>query len=80
MGQTACTEPQCLYKGALYLYLYCITHGDVLLYFLMVNDSIAWYKITQRNSSPICYLDYGQDHTGRGLISDTASTAVLWLA
>jgi hypothetical protein len=21
MGSTACTEPQCLYKGALYLYL-----------------------------------------------------------
>jgi hypothetical protein len=25
MGRTACTEPQCLNKGALYLYLYC--HG-----------------------------------------------------
>jgi len=23
MGRTACTEPQCLYKGALYLYLCC---------------------------------------------------------
>jgi hypothetical protein len=22
MDRTACTEPQCLYKGALYLYLY----------------------------------------------------------
>jgi len=22
MGRTACTEPQCLYKGDLYLYLY----------------------------------------------------------
>ena len=22
MGRTACTEPQCLYKGALYCYLY----------------------------------------------------------
>ena len=22
MGRTACTEPQCLYNGALYLYLY----------------------------------------------------------
>ena len=21
MGRTACTEPQCLYKGALYIYL-----------------------------------------------------------
>ena len=25
MGRTACTEPQCLYKGALYLYLYLVT-------------------------------------------------------
>ena len=24
MGRTACTEPQCLYKGALYLYFYQI--------------------------------------------------------
>jgi hypothetical protein len=26
MGCTACTEPQCLYKGALYLYLYVYTN------------------------------------------------------
>jgi hypothetical protein len=26
MGRTACTEPQCLYRGDLYLYLYlCLT-------------------------------------------------------
>ena len=25
MGRTACTEPQCLYKGVLYLYLYLDT-------------------------------------------------------
>jgi hypothetical protein len=25
MGRTACTELQCLYKGALYFYLICIT-------------------------------------------------------
>jgi hypothetical protein len=24
MGRTACTESQCLYKGALYLYLYLL--------------------------------------------------------
>ena len=29
MGRMACTEPQCLYKGALYvLYLYITTHSD----------------------------------------------------
>jgi len=26
MGRTACTEPQCLYTGALYLYLYRYPH------------------------------------------------------
>jgi len=30
MGRTACTEPQCLYKGALYLYLYTQTHYAVM--------------------------------------------------
>jgi len=33
MGRTACTEPQCLYKGALYLYLYiCSPYGPYSLY------------------------------------------------
>ena len=31
MGRTACTEPQCLYRGALYLYLLYITRINVLL-------------------------------------------------
>jgi hypothetical protein len=30
MGRTACTEPQCLYKGDLYLYLF--SHERVELY------------------------------------------------
>ena len=32
MGRTACTEHQCLYKGALYLYLYL--PGDAACHFL----------------------------------------------
>jgi len=28
MGRTACTEPQCLYKGALYLYLHLLEDHD----------------------------------------------------
>jgi len=27
MGRTACTQPQCLYKGALYLYIYIYFYG-----------------------------------------------------
>ena len=35
MGRTACTEPQCLYKGALYLYLLylCLRTGPLILCF-----------------------------------------------
>jgi hypothetical protein len=29
MGRTACTEPQCVYKGALYLYLYLVSSVSV---------------------------------------------------
>ena len=33
MGRTACTEPQCLYRGALYLYLYLYSpYGPYGLY------------------------------------------------
>jgi len=27
MGRTACTQPQCLYKGAIYLTFLCITYS-----------------------------------------------------
>jgi hypothetical protein len=31
MGRTACTEPQCLYKGALYLSDYELTANDTIV-------------------------------------------------
>jgi hypothetical protein len=31
MGRTACTEPQCLYKGALYLFLLSLRKNDEML-------------------------------------------------
>jgi hypothetical protein len=49
MGRTACTEPQCLYKGALYLYLtvelilyspygpYGLYKGDHYLYIYLMR-------------------------------------------
>jgi hypothetical protein len=36
MGRTACTEPQCLYKGALYLYLKRYVDTVVLTYILWI--------------------------------------------
>jgi len=32
MGRTACTEPQCLYKGALYLYLLIYVSGSRVMF------------------------------------------------
>jgi len=32
MGRTACTEPQCLYEGALYLYLLLVPRHKLSLY------------------------------------------------
>jgi len=46
MGRTASTEPQCLYKGALYLvsvsqeYLCCIVSVSVLATNLLVNPEM----------------------------------------
>jgi hypothetical protein len=39
MGRTACTEPQCLYKGVLYLYLYPYNLCDED-YSLLVYDAV----------------------------------------
>jgi len=40
MGRTACTDPQCLYKGALYL---CFFLLDIIsqLYPVLVTDGIG---------------------------------------
>jgi hypothetical protein len=52
MGHTACTEPQCLYKGALYLYLtiyllHPISHVCICtMPFVLVGDvviSLSFY-------------------------------------
>ena len=47
MGRTACTEPQCLYKGALYLYLVVLTTNDnfwVVPLFHSVSAMELWWK------------------------------------
>jgi hypothetical protein len=37
MGRTACTEPQCLYKGALYLYFYIYYDKPIQIYIFALN-------------------------------------------
>jgi len=44
MGRTACTEPQCLYKDALYLFLYSIVTQS----FYFVSKDIQ-DKLTDRH-------------------------------
>ena len=61
MGHTACTEPQCLYKGAFYLYLYlylylyspCGPYGlynSALYLYIYVNMDLVtfWVKGLQK--------------------------------
>jgi len=40
MGRTACTEPQCLYKGALYL-TFCVTVSYSIQYNNMLYRFVA---------------------------------------
>jgi len=51
MGRTACTEPQCLYKGALYLYL------TVELYLYSPYGRYGLYRACRRVH--FFYTDHG---------------------
>jgi len=53
MGSTACTEPQCLYKGALYLYLYL--YSTYRLYGLY-RASVSVQRCTLSLPIPLLHL------------------------
>jgi len=42
MGRTACTEPQCLYKGALYLYFAKKGFKNVFFYLLSHYTNVGY--------------------------------------
>jgi len=44
MGRTACTEPQCLYKGALYFYRTFHPEFDIKLTFRESNFLTCYYR------------------------------------
>jgi len=46
MDRTACTEPQCLYNGALYLFQFYIVFGKCFIFWRKIN------KITNENDTP----------------------------
>jgi len=49
MGFTACTESQCLYKGALYLtYLYMFRHYHVILREFAVSTLLSYTSISMQ--------------------------------
>jgi len=70
MVRTACTEPQCLYKGVLYLYLYTIRMVQVnqdglelhVAYQILVMMLIYWagVYILQRKTQKLYYLLVGR--------------------
>jgi len=46
MGCTACTEPQCLYKGALYLYLFMyVTPCSLVCDLKIYKESRPWRMV-----------------------------------
>jgi len=48
MGRTACTEPQCLYKGALYLFTFPTCFGP--------NDHLDGYNLRPKHVGMFKYL------------------------
>jgi len=54
MGRTACTEPQCLYKGALYLTFYVFRHYCVVFRELVVL--IILNTESQKEKKRICEI------------------------
>ena len=44
MGHTACTEPQCLYKGALYLYHFYIALLITVYIYLILTEAYALFS------------------------------------
>ena len=61
MVRTACTEPQCLYKGALYLYLYLFDHKiqrNTVCIFISSQIIIRFEKIISIKSDYLTYYIY----------------------
>jgi len=63
MVRTACTEPLCLYKGALYLYLYLLQHKiqrDLVGIFIISQIIVRFGKTIHIKST---YLTYKNMYT-----------------
>jgi hypothetical protein len=58
MGRTACAEPQCLYKGDLYLYIKTNTHFRTISLSFPQNTKCFWKKVIEKyqNSFYVLYI------------------------
>ena len=64
MGRTACTEPQCLYKDDLYLYLLQNLHAGFIL--LLMSTGCLWYHRDSALSIATGYGFYAPGIESRG--------------
>ena len=55
MGRTACTEPQCLYKGALYLDLYTQARTFERIRFNLVHSFPSYRRLVLHHESKLKY-------------------------
>jgi hypothetical protein len=62
MGLTACTEPQCLYKGAFYLYLYLYFYKSTTVNIPIFTKVILARKFSKLNTES---MTDGSDVDGR---------------
>jgi len=69
MGRTACTEPQCLYKGALYLYMnaQCTVLFHIIHVYDLGSQLYKKYHTISRNEivKELCYTMYLNCNTWR---------------
>jgi len=62
MGRTARTEPQCLYKSALYIYIYCrIVHVLVLAEFQCYTYGLVKLTMCDRKLQTCCDKGIGAE-------------------
>jgi len=66
MGHMACAQPHCLYKGALYLYLYLLSSSVV-----MICQMVILGVIYMHNMSCISFL-------GSNLLAASSANHIMW--
>jgi len=79
MGRTACTEPQCLYKGNLYLYLMLFCYKGTKLYIFSYYSFFSKRFIAQkvyRACTRTSYRNVPLTNFNKYLHRDTSKTEV----